>query len=386
MITRDIEEIKSIAEGVFSSYGIPLVVRQNGRTVSYYKGNNETDKLLREEDRPDNYHILWTEDVIIYVHPAGDITCRFKCGQQKLEVILGPVNIRNVNPLMIFYINESSTENSQVRDLKEFLDLCSLTYRLFAGKDINSSKLQVVEKVLALFSDRFYVQKNSNLIEQSIEQDHREMAIRLELIKHGDVEKIRELNNRKSYIKALLQTCGNEYAAATMLACGLYLSMHYAFLGGVPIERAGEIASNYLSVFRSIGSKEETVTVYNRILEQYAELVTEYRFQNYSAEIVKAIRLIKKNINKKLVIDELAREVGQSTSYFMHKFKSETGITAGEYIRNEKIQYAKLMLAYTDYSLAEISEYLACSTQSYFTTMFRKAVGITPQEYRNQNT
>ena len=43
------------------------------------------------------------------------------------------------------------------------------------------------------------------------------------------------------------------------------------------------------------------------------------------------------------------------------------------------------MLGNTSYSLAQISELMGFSSPSYFSQCFRKAEGMTPNEYRRQS-
>ena len=47
---------------------------------------------------------------------------------------------------------------------------------------------------------------------------------------------------------------------------------------------------------------------------------------------------------------------------------------------------AESMLVYTDNSLQEIAFVLNFSSQSHFSTVFRKIVGVTPRQYRDMYT
>ena len=52
-------------------------------------------------------------------------------------------------------------------------------------------------------------------------------------------------------------------------------------------------------------------------------------------------------------------------------------------INHAKIQYACVQLTGTDKTLQQISEELHYSSRSYFTAVFRKVIGCSPTEYRN---
>ena len=51
-----------------------------------------------------------------------------------------------------------------------------------------------------------------------------------------------------------------------------------------------------------------------------------------------------------------------------------------------KLEEARSLLIYTDKTISEISEYLCFSTQSYFQNVFKKQYGMTPMQFRKNQT
>jgi AraC-like DNA-binding protein len=74
-----------------------------------------------------------------------------------------------------------------------------------------------------------------------------------------------------------------------------------------------------------------------------------------------------------------------SPSQISRKFKKETGISIVEYVQRERVEEAKRMLVFSSRALPEIANCLNFASQSYFTAVFRKIVGMTPAEYRRAN-
>ncbi len=58
----------------------------------------------------------------------------------------------------------------------------------------------------------------------------------------------------------------------------------------------------------------------------------------------------------------------------------QKALTSAGYKKSEE---AACLLAYTDKSLIAISDYLGFSSQSHFARVFKKYLGSTPSEYRN---
>ena len=88
-------------------------------------------------------------------------------------------------------------------------------------------------------------------------------------------------------------------------------------------------------------------------------------------------------MNENLKVADIAAFSGFSPNYISKIFKEETGKTINEYIRQAKIEEAKTLLRYSSLSLAEISQQLSFSSQSFFTATFHRTTGLTPRQYRN---
>lgn len=55
-----------------------------------------------------------------------------------------------------------------------------------------------------------------------------------------------------------------------------------------------------------------------------------------------------------------------------------------DYVRKIRLDYAKILLISTEYSIQEISERCQFGSRNYFTRMFRVWEGVSPKEYRER--
>ena len=83
----------------------------------------------------------------------------------------------------------------------------------------------------------------------------------------------------------------------------------------------------------------------------------------------------------RITLESLAGEVSLSPGYLSRLFKKEMGMSVSQYISMQKIETAKNMLRYSDYSPAQIASILGYPSQSYFTECFRKATSVTPKRF-----
>ncbi len=94
-------------------------------------------------------------------------------------------------------------------------------------------------------------------------------------------------------------------------------------------------------------------------------------------------RLISTYIYKKINLDELAEKLHMSKSNMIREFKKSYGVTPYNYLLEQKMESAKILLKETKLSIREIADKLCIFDEHYFSTVFYKKVGIRPREYRN---
>ncbi|MBV6821651.1 helix-turn-helix domain-containing protein [Pseudomonas sp. PD9R] len=97
-------------------------------------------------------------------------------------------------------------------------------------------------------------------------------------------------------------------------------------------------------------------------------------------------RLVKKIILERLgdslEVTELAEACALSRSHFSRAFKCSTGYSPQDWIRQQRIARAKLLIQHTDLSLTQISLECGFCDQAHFCHMFTRSEGINPFAWR----
>ena len=88
------------------------------------------------------------------------------------------------------------------------------------------------------------------------------------------------------------------------------------------------------------------------------------------------------NLSMKIQREELAKMVYLNPDYLSKLFHKQVGMTLGEYILEKRLALAKQLLINTDLSIADISQRVGITDASYFIRTFKKNLGVTPQQYR----
>src|ERR1700744_452540 len=83
-------------------------------------------------------------------------------------------------------------------------------------------------------------------------------------------------------------------------------------------------------------------------------------------------------------IEEIIKDIPASRRNIVRRFKQVTGITPIEYLQQTRIEAAKKLLEQTDQQMTEVIYNSGYSDPKAFRKIFRKAVGMTPTEYRDK--
>ena len=102
----------------------------------------------------------------------------------------------------------------------------------------------------------------------------------------------------------------------------------------------------------------------------------------YSKPVSQCIDYIYDHLHEQITLEELADTAGVSSSYISKLFHNEVNVTIAQYIQQKRVDAAKNLLIFTDYSISDIANYLQFSTESYFISVFGKLCGLMPKKFR----
>lgn len=167
-----------------------------------------------------------------------------------------------------------------------------------------------------------------------------------------------------------------------MLIAAITMFTRAAIDGGLPEELAFAMSDSYIRNGEKCTCSLEVQQIYMRAFREFTCAVAEKGKQHYSAKIEAVIHFVHVHLHEAVTLEKAAAAVGLSACHLSRVFRQETGISLVDYVQKERVEAARHMLIYSDYTLAVISEYLNFSTQSYFIKIFKKHTGMTPAQYR----
>lgn len=100
--------------------------------------------------------------------------------------------------------------------------------------------------------------------------------------------------------------------------------------------------------------------------------------------IVNIKKYVKDHIQEEISMSDIAEVVYLNPQYMVRLFRKQEGISILEYITNTRIELASKMLRETNDSINQVAGLVGYSNYSYFSRVYKKIVGKTPQEYKKE--
>ena len=130
---------------------------------------------------------------------------------------------------------------------------------------------------------------------------------------------------------------------------------------------------------KGLYSLEETVAHLEAALERKRKLSSEAQ-----RLVRKAMAYLHEQYSEPITRQDLARYVGMAEDYLTHCFRQELGMTPVAYLTRYRLTKAKHLLTTTDQSITAIALAVGFADSGYFSRVFRREVGVTPEACRRQ--
>jgi AraC-like DNA-binding protein len=104
-----------------------------------------------------------------------------------------------------------------------------------------------------------------------------------------------------------------------------------------------------------------------------------------SAPIASAMELLEAKLAQSVGMDSVAQAVGLTRKQFYARFRSETGMTPNDWLQRQRLRRAEQLLIGTDWSVEVIGREVGFQTAPYFCRVFRKYLGRSPGQFREES-
>ncbi len=104
---------------------------------------------------------------------------------------------------------------------------------------------------------------------------------------------------------------------------------------------------------------------------------------HHDEQIIKVQEWLDQNYRSDVIIRELAENFKLSVRSLNRRFKFATSSSPLQYLQQLRIDHSKQLLKQSNLSVSEVADMVGYADASYFTSLFKRATQVTPNEYRN---
>ena len=311
--------------------------------------------------------------------------------------IVGPVSFASpvylncdYNELMLEEVIEKYVPQVNPDDYLE--DILFLSHMITG---VESTTEQIIEtnclnhdhtgKVQKHFNDILFENHENNVHHNPYDQEMREFGS----IENGDLIQL-EKSLQEDYDGTIGTLAKDPLRNLKNLGIVLVtLASRAAIRGGLSPEISFSLSDSYIQQIEECKDLALVAPLAHKAEFQYAEMVHEIKEKQKgilkkqkNPRINKCKDFIFSHLHDRITLEDLAAEADCNPNYLSQLFKECEGISISGYILQEKINRAKNLLIYSDYSYIEIATYLGFSSQSHLGTQFKKHTGYTLRQYR----
>lgn len=241
----------------------------------------------------------------------------------------------------------------------------------------------ISDGILKKFSELLFTNRELGIAHDPYDQELREMTS----IEQGDLESLRQSLSERHFGKVGRLAKDDLRNAKNLAIVNVTLACRAAIRGGVMPEISFSLSDALIQDIEECTDTAAVNQLTTALKYQYARMVCDIQTSQKTAQrenyhVKRCKDYIFTHLHGKLTLTEISNALSLNASYLSNLFFQCEGISVTKFIRREKINLAKNLLMYSNYTYSEIAAYLGYSSQSHLGAQFKKTAHMTLREYR----
>lgn len=142
------------------------------------------------------------------------------------------------------------------------------------------------------------------------------------------------------------------------------------------------LSGQLLTEIEAAENEAQVSALVPRMVRHYCLLVQTYSRERYSSVVRDVLNFVDFHYMEPLSLDSLAQRYAVNKNYLSTRFSKEVGMTLTDYINLTRVRRSLKLLKEASASMQEIAERVGFTNANYYTRIFKKIHGTTPNEYR----
>lgn len=365
---------ESINEDLYEEFGFQLsgnytvaLVRITGKTIEAFQG-----------DRDLTYYTIL--NVINELLMDNDCGIGFRYLSNKGEIVI------------IFWDKYETIEELLERIYKTLKNVMDISCPIAIGNLVNKSC-----KLIDSYQHAKQVLLNSNILDETESKVYKQEVLQTNALRNlfvysSNIELALQAGEIEAF-EELIQQISTDYTENHYLSLKQLLHFeneyqvisnrwfkHYNF----PVKGSNDIEKRVNLFFDQIGTfkLEEYKERIKREISIFLKKLKRRSLKKNSNIIFDIGKYLQANFDRDVKLQEISDHFYISREYISRKFKQEFNVNISDYLVNIRMEKAKSLLKNSQLKIYEIANIIGYQDDKYFRKVFKKVVGVTPNEYR----
>ena len=290
-----------------------------------------------------------------------------------------------------FGIDASGARTLPSFSLSEIRNMILLTNSALKNGNLENEELMHLNQNISYMEKNVYTEQTRYILKEEAENDdaafrhsYHEERLLMQAIREGRTEDAIRLAENMDRDSGRLSSADISHWR-NLAIIGISLCTRAAIEGGIPPEEGYRLSGYYIQKCDRAQDPAHLLHYRNRAIEDLSTRVKQkLEKPRTSSHVERTKDYVRKHYREKIYLDDIAESIGISPTHLSKLFKKETGQCLQDYINEERVYRASNLLMYSDFSLAEIAEYVHFPSQSYFGKIFKQIKGVSPRVFRDQ--
>ncbi|WP_164826786.1 helix-turn-helix domain-containing protein, partial [Paenibacillus alginolyticus] len=365
-----------------------------------------------QEDRNKNLHSLLSSDVylaVMRINRYQSFSDRYSYASRKLLIyamgnIVGEIlgkhgfvseNVDLGSDHLVVLIGAGADENEPMQALYEAREAIGqwlqfhVTVALSNKTAVHNNMRNLYDRTYDLTLLRFFNEQDKVYVEEDLGDYLPEQQPDLdEKLVQELIQSVRK--SQKDKVSAELDALFAKLQNLTYAECKFQLKLLFFYIfkafNKVIADQEQGGADLLLQKFDTLSDVKDWI--YNQFVKIIDSVALKHSASNRKEELASEIfDYVKQHLqDPMLTLENIADYLVLSVSYVRLVFKETYLITLSDFIHQERLEQAKQLLISTDWPVLNIAERSGFQSKTTFFTSFKKYTGLTPNQYREQNS
>lgn len=258
----------------------------------------------------------------------------------------------------------------------------TLTFWVSSQQQGYQSLRKMYKECTEAMTDRFYLEKEQYMRCDQLKSDHSKYSVVAMLTVMLEQTNFYDEQYRTEIINGIKQLSEVVTRQDLLMLFTKWIHLPAVHSANAFNQDLTELSMQYAKRIRQIPSLDQVISCF----QQYVATINQWMssMKSLNKDVAKVVTYLQKHFREETTLQQLADYAHMTPNYLSSLFKQEMGLSVVEFINTLRMNYAKELLTDSHLKVYEVAQQVGIADESYFSRVFKRTCGLSPNEYRKQ--